>query len=71
MTQRRWLAFCNPPLRNLVTKTLGNDDWILHLDNLRELRKHADDPAFQAEWRAVKHDAKARAAALIQRLTGG
>ena len=47
VTQRRWLAFCNPPLRQLITKKLGNDDWILHLDNLRELRKYANDPEFQ------------------------
>ncbi len=47
MTQRRWLAFCNPPLRQLITKKLGNDDWILHLDNLRGLAKFADDPEFQ------------------------
>ncbi|GLI61446.1 hypothetical protein VaNZ11_003810 [Volvox africanus] len=70
VTQRRWLAFCNPPLRNLITKRLGNDDWILHLDNLKGLRAYADDPAFQAEWREVKHAAKIKAAALIQRLTG-
>ncbi|GIL74061.1 hypothetical protein Vretimale_4977 [Volvox reticuliferus] len=70
VTQRRWLAFCNPPLRNLITKRLGSDDWILHLDNLKGLRAHADDPAFQAEWREVKHAAKVKAAALIQRLTG-
>ncbi|KXZ53126.1 hypothetical protein GPECTOR_7g1017 [Gonium pectorale] len=70
VTQRRWLAFCNPPLRELITSKLGNDDWILHLDNLRELRKHADDPAFQEQWRAVKQSAKVKAAALIQRLTG-
>lgn len=70
MTQRRWLAFCNPPLRNLITKRLGSDDWILHLDQLRGLTAHADDPAFQAEWREVKLAAKIKAAALIQRLTG-
>ncbi|GLC34950.1 Acid phosphatase pho1 [Pleodorina starrii] len=70
VTQRRWLAFCNPPLRNLITQRLGSDDWILHLDNLRQLGTYADDPAFQEQWRTVKHEAKVRAAALIQRLTG-
>jgi len=34
VTQRRWLAFCNPPLRNLLTKTLGSDAWITDLDQL-------------------------------------
>nr|ABB88567.1 PhoB [Chlamydomonas reinhardtii]ABB88568.1 PhoB [Chlamydomonas reinhardtii] len=70
VTQRRWLAFCNPPLRQLITKKLGNDDWTLHLDNLRELRKYANDPEFQTEWRGVKSEAKKKAAALIHRLTG-
>lgn len=31
VTQRRWLAFCNPPLRKLISKTLGNEDWITDL----------------------------------------
>lgn len=34
VTQRRWLAFCNPPLRNLITKVLGSDAWITDLDQL-------------------------------------
>ena len=34
VTQRRWLAFCNPPLRRLITETLGNDEWITDLDRL-------------------------------------
>jgi starch phosphorylase len=25
VTQRRWLAFCNPGLSKLITDTLGND----------------------------------------------
>lgn len=28
VTQRRWLAFCNNPLRELITKQLGSDAWI-------------------------------------------
>ncbi len=35
VTQRRWLAFCNPPLRDLITSTLGNQEWITHLENLK------------------------------------
>ena len=34
VTPRRWLAFCNPPMRELLTKTLGGDDWI---NNLRRV----------------------------------
>jgi Carbohydrate phosphorylase len=28
VTQRRWLAFCNEPLRRLLSKTLGSEAWI-------------------------------------------
>ena len=28
VTQRRWLAFCNPGLRELLSKRLGSDAWI-------------------------------------------
>lgn len=35
VTPRRWLAFCNPPLRKLITDTLGNEHWINHLDSLQ------------------------------------
>ena len=27
VTPRRWLAWCNPELASLVTKTLGTDAW--------------------------------------------
>ena len=35
VTPRRWLAFCNPGLRDLITETLGNDAWINDLDRLQ------------------------------------
>ena len=35
VTPRRWLAFCNPPLRELITATLGSDAWINDLDQLK------------------------------------
>ena len=35
VTPRRWLAFCNPPLRQLITETLVSDDWINNLDLLK------------------------------------
>jgi len=35
VTPRRWLAFCNPPLRQLITDTLGADDWVNNLDKLQ------------------------------------
>lgn len=38
VTPRRWLAFCNPPLRDLITDTLGTDDWVNNLVQLEVLR---------------------------------
>ena len=35
VTPRRWLAFCNPPLRDLITQTLGGDSWINDLYQLQ------------------------------------
>ena len=34
VTPRRWLAFCNAPMRELLTKTLGGDDWINNLSRV-------------------------------------
>jgi starch phosphorylase len=34
VTPRRWLAFCNPPLRALITETLKSDTWINDLTQL-------------------------------------
>jgi len=36
----------------------------------QELRKHANDPQFQAEWQAAKRAAKLRAVSMIERLCG-
>ena len=35
VTPRRWLAFCNPPLRQLISTTLGTEGWINDLDLLQ------------------------------------
>ena len=35
VTPRRWLAFCNPPLRQLITDTLGNSRWINDTEQLK------------------------------------
>jgi Carbohydrate phosphorylase len=50
---RQWLLLENPPLANLVTKTIG-DRWIDHLDHLQQLIPLAEDPLLQSRWRAVK-----------------
>eukprot|EP00475_Leptophrys_vorax_P027910 TRINITY_DN3994_c0_g3_i1.p1 TRINITY_DN3994_c0_g3~~TRINITY_DN3994_c0_g3_i1.p1 ORF type:complete len:762 (-),score=82.95 TRINITY_DN3994_c0_g3_i1:198-2459(-) len=70
VTQRRWLAFCNPGLKALISEVVGSDDWIADLTKVTALRAKADDPAFQARWRAVKQSNKERLARKIVELTG-
>lgn len=70
VTPRRWLAFCNPPLRDLITSTLGSERWISHLDDLSQLREYAEDPDFQKKWQEVKASNKEAALELIEKVSG-
>ena len=70
VTQRRWLADCNPALNKLITETIGDDSWVTDLDQLRQLLPHAKKAPFRKKWKAVKQANKERLAALIQELTG-
>mmetsp|Transcript_11859 Transcript_11859/g.25461 ORF Transcript_11859/g.25461 Transcript_11859/m.25461 type:complete len:871 (-) Transcript_11859:450-3062(-) len=70
VTPRRWLAWCNPELATLLTNTLGSDAWINDTEMLAELRKYASDKSFQAKWRAVKREKKAKLAELIKKQSG-
>ena len=65
VTQRRWLAACNPGLRQLLDNTIGTT-WCTELDELAKLVSHADDPAFQERWRQVKLANKQRLAELVK-----
>ncbi|TVQ21598.1 MAG: glycogen/starch/alpha-glucan phosphorylase [Spirochaetaceae bacterium] len=69
ITQRRWLASCNPGLSDLITSRIG-DGWVTDLDQLKALVPLAEDPDFRAEWRAVKRRNKERFAAYIRSATG-
>jgi starch phosphorylase len=69
ITPRRWLNQANPRLSGLITRHLGRD-WITDLDQLKRLVPLADDPAFRAEFRAVKRANKAELAALIHKTLG-
>ncbi len=69
VTPRRWLSGANPGLAALIDTTLG-DGWRLDLDKLQGLRQHADDPAFQHQFAAVKKANKLRLARTITQTTG-
>jgi starch phosphorylase len=69
VTQRRWLAACNPALSSLISGRIGSG-WVTDLDLLEQLKPMADDSAFQEEWREVKQANKVRLVANIESKTG-
>src|SRR5210317_1570470 len=68
VTQRRWLAACNPGLAALIDETIG-EGWKTELSKLSALCEYAEDPDFQARWREVKLSNKARLAADLEKKT--
>jgi starch phosphorylase len=69
VTPRRFIMLSNPGLSALLTETLGQA-WPCELERLRGLEAHADDPAFQERWQAVKRDRKTRLANYIGETLG-
>ena len=69
VTQRRWLAACNPGLSSLISEKIG-ERWKTDLDELHAISAYAGDESFQARWREVKRANKERLAADMERKTG-
>lgn len=69
VTQRRWLAACNPGLAATISARIG-EQWMTDLDQLRQLGALADDAEFQEQWRTVKHNNKLRLAEKVKVKTG-
>jgi starch phosphorylase len=65
VTPRRWLAWCNPRLSELISATVG-EGWVGDLTRLSGLAAQVDDPAFRARWREVKQQNKRRLAQLVE-----
>ncbi len=65
VTPRRWLAACNPGLRNLLDETIGNG-WISDLPSLTKLEKLADNLDFHKRWTQIKLANKQRLAHMIK-----
>lgn len=69
VTPRRWLAQCNPELRELLDKTIGKS-WVTDLSHLDKLCSSVNDTDLRAEWRQVKFSNKRKLAQLIQQDCG-
>jgi starch phosphorylase len=64
VTQRRWLALCNPRLASLLDETIG-DTWRVNLQRLEALKPLAEDAAFRQRWAEVRHHNKVRLANMV------
>ena len=63
VTQRRWLAHCNPGLRDLINSAIGGK-WEADLSEIEKLAPLADDAEFRKQWQMVKLENKRRAVRL-------
>lgn len=70
ITQRRWLALCNPELSKLITELLGSDEWITDLSKLKALEQYSDDKEVLDRFMHIKHDNKRRLADYIMKHEG-
>ncbi len=69
VTQRRWLAHCNPGLRDLINEAIG-DSWEADLSVIEKLLPLADDSSFRTKWQAIKLQNKQRLIDYVQKNTG-
>jgi len=65
VTPRRWLAWCNPGLRDLISGKIG-EGWVADLEQLRRLEPLVENPEFRARWHEVKLANKRRLAAMVE-----
>ncbi len=65
VTQRRWLAWCNQGLSELISERIG-EGWVTELEQLSQLKPLAEDAEFQGQWQHVKHQNKLRLAELVR-----
>ena len=70
VTPRRWLYNCNPPLRDLLTETVG-EDWVTDLERLQGPRAAGRRPGpFRARFVEAKRRNKRRLADWLDRSLG-
>ena len=69
VTQRRWLAHCNPGLRDLLNESIG-EQWQRDLQHIKKVEGYCDDSAFRERWIAVKQENKRVLADYVRANTG-
>ena len=69
VTPRRWVAWSNPAMSELIDNTIG-EEWRTDLSKLSGLTKFAEKKDFRAKWHAIKLGNKERLAELVERDCG-
>ena len=69
VTQRRWMAWCNRPMSQLISETIG-EGWLTDLSQLTRLDPHAEDATFRRQWADCKQQNKARLSRLVEQECG-
>ena len=69
ITHRRWLAYSNPQLSEMIRETT-QDDFVYNPDALEKLLPFADDAAVQEQFLAIKQERKEILAKYIKESTG-
>lgn len=69
ITQRRWLALCNPRLSAFITERIG-DKWITDLDELKALQRYGSDKQSLTQFARIKRENKRALAAFIEKKEG-
>ena len=69
VTPRRWLAYCNPSLSQIISEKIGKD-WIGDFAQIGQLRRYYDDPQFHIKWQQAKQQNKQRLVDLVKQRCG-
>lgn len=65
ITQRRWLALCNPQLSKFITERIG-DGWLRDLDQLKKLEVYASDNNSLKQFADIKLEKKKELAGYVR-----
>ena len=71
VTPRRWIAYANPAMTQLISEHIG-DDWVRDLGKIDVLKTFVseDNKSFQQRWFEVKRENKQRLAHLVKEQCG-
>jgi len=64
VTPRRWLAYCNPELTSLISRTIG-DGWVANFDQIASLESSVESEQFRMDWQQSRLAGKERLKKLV------